>query len=282
MALLAALVLQLAPEDAVRKLIEQLSSDRIEARAEAYRKLEEIGRPALPQLQKAALDSDGEVASRARTLLVRIPIREHLTPALISSVDAIYDRLALGDWTPVFLDLATDLRQPDDRRRYPGVRADDLSFMAPMAVTAAKTEADKNAVCQAIGRLQLKTAIPNVVDLLGDELASVRSNAAAALRDADARDRIPALRPLLSDPSTLVRTVAAHALGRLGDRESVPALRRMLADDNANVRWWAVRALGDLRAREALDDVEALKGNDPSDFVRRVAAEVSSQLRQKP
>ncbi len=281
MALALALLLQLVPEEGIRKLIEQLSAEKIEARSEAYRKLEEIGRPAIPLLEKAALDPDGEVASRARTLLVRIPIREHLTPALLSGVSGIYDRLALGDWTPVFLDLASDQRQPEDRRRYPGIRTEDLSYLAPMAVMNARTEGDKVSVCQAVGRLQLRSAIAPVVVLLKDELPSVRSNAIGAIRDAGARDQASALRPFLSDPSHLVRTVAAHALGRLGDRESIPALLGMLSDANANVRWWAVHALGDLQAREALGEIDALK-EDENGFVRQVAKEVAGQLRQKP
>jgi len=277
-AFFVALVMQLAPEDAVRRLIEQLSAEKIEARAEAYRKLEEIGRPALPLLQKAALDNDGEVASRARTLLVRIPIREHLTPALLNSVAGIYDRLALGDWTPVFLELAADLKQPVEARRYRGVRTDDLSFMAPLAVDAAKTEADRIAVCQAVGRLQLKAATANVVALLKDDRFLVRSNAVGALRDADARDQAAVLRPLLSDPHALVRSVAAHTLGRFEDKGAVPGLRTLLVDENANVRWWAVHALGELRATDALGDLEKLIG-DPNDSVRRIVVETLKSLR---
>jgi HEAT repeat protein len=276
--LLAALVLGLSQEDAVRKLIEQLSSDRIEARAEAYRKLEAIGRPALALLEKASEDSDGEVASRARTLLVRIPIRERLTPALVAAVDGIFDRLALGDWMPVFLDLTADLRQPVERRRYPGVRAEDLAFMAPLAVGAARTEPDRVAVCQAVGRLQLRTAMPNVA-LLKDDRFAVRSNAIGAIRDADARDQASAVRPLLADPHELVRSVAAHTLGRFGDRESVPGLRKLLGDESANVRWWAIKAIGELKAREAAPDLSRLQ-DDPNDAVRRVAKETLSQLRQ--
>jgi HEAT repeat protein len=279
--LLAALVLGLFQEDAVRKLIEQLSSDKIEIRADAYRKLEAIGRPALALLEKASADSDGEVASRARTLLVRIPIRERLTPSLLSAVDGIFDRLALGDWVPVFLDLTADLRQPPERRRYPGVRAEDLAFMAPSAVDGARTEADRIAVCQAVGRLQLKTAIPNVVGLLKDERFVVRSNAVGAIRDADARDQALAIRPLLGDPHPLVRSVAAHALGKLGDQEAVPGLRKLLDDENANVRWWAVQAIGELKARDAAQDLRRLE-DDPNDAVRRIATETLSQLRQKP
>ena len=281
MGLLAALVLQLSQEEAVRRLIEQLSADRIEARAEAYRKLEEIGRPALPQLEKAARDSDGEVATRARALLVRIPIRERLTPALLHSVEGIYDRLAQGDWVPVFLALAADLRLPADDRRYRDVRAEDLAFMAPAAIDSARTESDRVAVCQAVGRLRLKSAVPSLVVLLKDEAAAVRTGAVGAIRDTGATDQAAALRPLLADPVPVVRSVAADALGRLGDREAVPALRRLLADEAADVRWWTVHALGELRAADAAGDLDRLSG-DPDESVRRVARETLRQLREKP
>jgi len=170
MPVLAALFLLLSQDETIRALIDQLSSERIEARAEAFRKLEAIGRPALPLLEKAAQDPDGEVSSRAKTLLVRIPIRERLTPALVDNVRGVYERLAQGEWKEVFLELASDLRQPAERRRFPGVRPEDLSFMAPMAVQRAGTETEKNAVCEAVGRCRLTSAMPDVVRLLKDDL----------------------------------------------------------------------------------------------------------------
>ena len=147
-------------DDAVRKLIEQLSAESIDARAEAFRKLEAVGRPALPLLEKAALDPDGEVASRAKTLLVRIPIRERLTPALVDHLKDIYERLAQGEWKLVFLEVATDLRMSDERRKYPGVRAEDLSFMAPMALQKAETDTDRMSICEAIGRCRSSPRCP--------------------------------------------------------------------------------------------------------------------------
>jgi HEAT repeat protein len=279
MLLLAAMLL-VPQEDAVRALIEQLSADRIEARAEAFRKLEAIGRPALPLLEKAALDRDGEVSSRARTLLVRIPIRERLTPTLIDQVQGIYERLAEGQWRQVFLEVATDLRQPPDRRRYPGVRPEDLSFMAPLAVGKAETDGDKMAVCEAVGRCRLKTALPEISRLLKDPQFTVRANAAAAIRDAGSAEDAGGLRALLADPHPVVRSVAAHAVARLGDKESVPALAALLRDESKNVRWWAIRALGDLDARERAGEIERLR-DDADESVRRAAEETAASLRKK-
>ncbi|MBI3857923.1 MAG: HEAT repeat domain-containing protein [Planctomycetes bacterium] len=279
-ALLALLAL-LPQDEAVRKLIEQLSADNIEARAEAYRKLEAIGRPALPLLEKAALDPDGEVSSRAKTLLVRIPIREHLTPALVDHVRGIYERLAQGEWKQVFLEIATDLRLPDDRRRYSGVRPEDLSFMAPMALQRAETDTDKMSVCEAIGRCGLKSAMPEVVRLLSSEQYMVRANAAAAIRDAGAREKAGEIRKLVADPHPVVRSVAAHTLGRLGAKDAVPDLVTLLRDASPDVEWWAVRSLGELGAKEAVGDIERL-ASDPNETVRRVAAETAAALLKVP
>ncbi len=250
MAALIAVGLLVQTDETVRALIEQLSADRIEARAEAFRKLEAIGRPALPLLERAALDRDGEVASRAKTLLVRIPIRERLTPTLVEQVQGIYERLAAGQWRQVFLELATDLRQPKDRRRYPAIRSEDLSFMAPLAVAKAETDGDKMAVCEAVGRCRLKSAMPEISRLLKDPQFTVRANAAAAIRDAGSTEHAGDLRPLLADPHPVVRSVAAHAVGRLGDKESIPALEALLRDESKDVQWWAARALTDLRAAQ--------------------------------
>jgi HEAT repeat protein len=279
MEVLAALLLLLPQEETVRRLIEQLSADRIEARAEAFRRLEGIGRPALPLLEEAAKDPDDEVASRAKTLLVRIPIRERLTPALVDHVHGIFERLAQGEWKEVFLELAADLRQPAERRRFPAVRPEDLSFMAPLAVRRAATDSEKNAVCEAVGRCRLKSAMPEVVRLLADDAYMVRANALAAIRDAGAAEHAADLRPRLRDPHPVVRSVAAHALGRLSVREATPELEALLKDPSADVRWWTVRALGELGAKDAVPEIEKLRA-DPNDAVRRVAEETTNALRR--
>lgn len=279
MTALLAFVLLAPQDDVVRRLIEQLSADSIDARAEAFRKLEEIGRPALPLLEKAALDPDDELASRAKRLLVRIPIRERLTPALVDQVKGIYERLAQGEWKQVFLDIATDLRLPDDRRRYPGVRPEDLSFMAPLALQKAETDGDRMSICEAIGRCRLKSAMPEVVRLLKSDQYMVRANAAAAIRDAGAKENVGDVRGLVADDHPVVRSVAAHALGRLGAREAAPDLLKLLRDPSPDVQWWAIRSLGDLGATEALEHIERLR-DAPQESVRRVAAETSALLRK--
>jgi HEAT repeat protein len=282
MLVLAALVLlQVPQEDAIRALIEQLGSDQIAARGEALKQLEKIGRAAIPALSKAAEDRDVEISSRARAALDRLTIREFLTPNLERAVPGLESRLLIGEWREIFVELAADFRLPEGQRRYTGVRADDLSRMAPMAILRARTESERIGVCEAVGRLRLKSAFPALFDFLKDEHPIVRMSVVTAARDADAREHAAALRPGLEDPHPLVRSVAAHALGRFGDRDSIPALRKLLGDAASNVRYWSVRSLGDLRAAEALPDLAGLR-DDPDASVRRVAEETLPLLQRKP
>jgi peptidyl-prolyl cis-trans isomerase A (cyclophilin A) len=53
----------------VRELLRKLRSDQVEERDAAQKKLQDIGTPAIPELLKAAQDSDADYAARAGTLL---------------------------------------------------------------------------------------------------------------------------------------------------------------------------------------------------------------------
>jgi HEAT repeat protein len=151
--------------------------------------------------------------------------------------------------------------------------------MAPLAVQRAATESEKNAVCEAVGRCRLKSAMPEIVRLLKDESYMVRANALAAIRDAGAVENSADVRGRMQDPHPVVRSVAAHALGRLGVKEASPDLEGLLKDGHPDVRWWAVRALGELGARESAPEIEKLRA-DPSESVRRVAEETAAALKK--
>jgi hypothetical protein len=280
-------------------LVEKLRSERIEEREEAFRALEELGRPARAALEKAAGDADEEVAARIRDLLKRIAARETVTAAVLRILPSVVDRLTRGDFCEVFLEIAADLDASP--RRYPGLAAADLERLAGPALREAKTAELRAAVCHHASRHRLRGAGPEAVPLLRDpdptvrskafqtvtslgtaeavgplrellrsEEATLRLAAAAALRDLGSRESAGAIRPLLRDPDAHVRSVAAHALGRLGAREAVAELVGLLRDSDADVRWWTIHALAELRASEAAASVAALR-EDPSDPVRRAA-----------
>jgi HEAT repeat protein len=289
-------------------LVERLRSDTIEEREQAFLRLEELGRTAIPLLERAARDPDEEVSRRARELLVRIPAREHLTPAVIRTVPGAVDRVARGDAADVFVEIDEDLRRAAAERRFGALGPADLEKLLPAALGQARGAGGRFAVCEAAGRRGLRTGFAEMVALLRDETLrscaaqtlrrleareavgallpltgdadpQARMAAAALLRDLGARDQARAFVPLLRDPNATVRSIAVHALSRFGATEAVPDLRALLRDESGDVRWWAVRALADLRAREAAPEIAALRA-DPSPLVRRAAEEALASLGQ--
>ena len=71
--MVAAAFVLLALQGQAEELIERLRSDSVEERTRAAKGLEALGAAALPALQKAAIDSDAEVAARARAVLQSLP-----------------------------------------------------------------------------------------------------------------------------------------------------------------------------------------------------------------
>ena len=76
------------------ELVIRLRSDSLEEREKATRRLKEMGKAALPALEKAARDKDVEVASRARHLLKVHGVREKLSEGLLKAMPGVEDRLA--------------------------------------------------------------------------------------------------------------------------------------------------------------------------------------------
>ena len=127
------LALLLIPQEA-RELIEKLRSDQIEERDEAARKLKELGKPALRDLDQATKDKDPEVASRARQLIRVIRGVDQLTPSLTKLFPELEVRLGAGtdqDWTVAFL-AALNV----------GLKKEDLEPLAARAVRGAATRSN--------------------------------------------------------------------------------------------------------------------------------------------
>ena len=62
-------------DDEIRRLIVQLGSDDFDQREAAAKRLQRIGKPALPHLKAALQSPDAEISSRARLLISRIEVR---------------------------------------------------------------------------------------------------------------------------------------------------------------------------------------------------------------
>ena len=74
--------------------MEKLRSDDIKEREAAMRQLKELGRAAVPELEKAAKDPETEVAGRARFLLRLFAVRDLITPGLKKAMPGIEEQLA--------------------------------------------------------------------------------------------------------------------------------------------------------------------------------------------
>ena len=86
---------------------------------------------------------------------------------------------------------------------------------------------------------------------LKDEDTNIREYAALAIGILDGRSQVPQLVAALKDPEDGVRGAAATALGKVGTAADGKNLIPLLADESAEVRRRVLQALGVLRVREA-------------------------------
>ena len=97
---------------------------------------------------------------------------------------------------------------------------------------------------------------PDLLALLGDDLARVRRSAAIATGRVGLREGIaPLAETLAGDADPAVRQAAAFALGLIGDAEGGAPLRRALGDPDALVQGRAAEALGLIGDAAAAGDV---------------------------
>jgi HEAT repeats len=96
-------------------------------------------------------------------------------------------------------------------------------------------------------RMDIRDALPALIDALQDTDDSVRAWAAGAIgRIGPAAARaVPALVALLANPEEGSRNLACLALGGIGPpaRDALPALRQALSDPSADVRRFAQHAI---------------------------------------
>jgi HEAT repeat protein len=116
----------------------------------------------------------------------------------------------------------------------------------------------QSAAAWVLGWLGLSNTVPSLrATALNPHLeVTVRGHATEALGVMQAREAVPDLITLLSDSSPELRYWAAYALGQIGDSVSIPALERMASTDVAvlphdrSLKQEALDALAAIRTRE--------------------------------
>jgi HEAT repeat protein len=128
--------------------------------------------------------------------------------------------------------------------------------------------------------LQLPGSVHGLVSDLVQGTAAERRMARQALVDIGAQ-AVPALSRELESPLASVRCEAAKALKDIGDTSAAPALVRALEDDDASVRRLAVRGLVGLGHAALIPLLEALEQSADSMRMREGTRRVLRTLLQE-
>ncbi len=237
------------PAKQVRELVEKLRSESIEEREDATKKLKELGRAALPELEKAAGNGEAEVRIRVGRLLRAIPIAEKLTHDLKRMKPGVEDRLASPDdhaWTEVLLEAWDGLGSK--------LSGDDLDFLSATALHAATSVEERRRLCEIAGERGCRPAIPELILYLKDRNPTTCQNAIRALVKLHARSAWPDLVRLLNHSEEFTRGIAADALRDLQAHEAIPEVTKLLRARDPEARKNAVTLLGHLQKTVVLLD----------------------------
>jgi len=222
-------VLQEKQDEELRRigeLIRKLGSEVLEEREEATQELRGLVEKAEEQLKQAAESPDAERAVRARELLAGLGARRELTENLLRAVPGLEWRLSAGGgtWAEVFLELMDEEGDPTKAR----ITKADLERLGGGALERARTEGEAVEIIARVGMSELTGLAPSLSRSLGDRREDVRSMAAWALGELEAKDcveelvlywRIGNLRWCFA-PRRAWRALALRAGSRLFWRES--------------------------------------------------------------
>lgn len=288
--MLLALLLAFVQADPA-KLVDSLGSDRIQDREAAVRSLKDLGKAALPALQKAARSSDPELSERAKKVLRLIDIGSTLTPALRKAVPDAEERLDSGRAAESFCHIAGFDAQ--GFLRCPTLTSDDLETPARMAL---QEKEPSTAVLDAVDRWRLKTVAPRMRELLAAKHdAQIHLRAACILcRTLEPSDVPPLIRVvwtfghLVGDTNALAhraRWTSLHAVAQWkGTPEAaglVKKLKPFLTSKSSGWAEGAVRMLTVLDAQDAIPDLVPLIEERTPGEVRIASVQALSALGAK-
>ena len=225
----------LAPEQAVPRLLAVLKDPNPEQRRTAAQSLGKIARKeAVPALVEALRDPDAGVRRYAAWALGMIgedavgPDRSPLASLLFDPDPGVREAAAMA--LGLTGDTQAGIELLLERLQEPAIPADA-----------------KRLAAASLGGMEARTAVPFLTKLLADRDAQVRRWAVAALGEiADQETVAPLSRVLTKDPDPGVRIEAAFRLGKFGGVAARPALTAALKDANEDVRRLANAAIKEL------------------------------------
>lgn len=178
-----------------------------------------------------------------------------------SATDKIIFKRALSDLASYDTTVRVDAAQTMACVRH------ELSVKALVDQMACESSAQVRRECiKALGKLEMKEAIPAVERALEDEIGSVRLAAVWGLYHLAGIESVPELIRMFTDKSEEVRRRAATCIGWMGQEELAVELLPLLDDNSASVRRAAAEAMGNLCSRKVVSSlIEQL--NDPVDSV---------------
>jgi HEAT repeat protein len=267
--LIVSLLVCLLQADDAPSLVEKLRSEKPEERTAAALKLKELGRAAVPALERASREPDLELAEQAKYLLKVIPLREKLTPEIFQVLPQLEERLVRGEWTGALMDAFRPGK--NGQPIHQGLKKKDLEVLVGPVVAAEKDQYLRQVAIRLVGDLQLRAVLPTVAGLLGDPDPAVRAAALAVIGQLRAREHAAAVRSMLQDRDPKVATQAVEALKLLEGKEAVPDFTLLLADIRMEVRGSAMRVLQELGAKGSAHAIAALV-KDPDLYLRAFAA----------
>jgi HEAT repeat protein len=160
---------------------------------------------------------------------------------------------AVTRWTRILAAAALALAPAPLMAQAPSAEAPPLSnaggalqSLAAQTKDAARPEAERIPLIEALGQWETEQVRPTLLDLLADPLPGIRAAAARAL---GWRGNVPAISALRAraeapDEDKLVRASALEALGKVGDESVRGVLETATKDPDAKVREAALRGLG--------------------------------------
>lgn len=126
----------------------------------------------------------------------------------------------------------------------------------------------KEILCDILGELHAKMAVPALISCLDDPSPGVRSSAADALAKIGSPRAGEALLRRFSGEETEdeVRRMIALALGAVGYQPAIPKLIEALADPDSSLRGSVAWSLGALRANEAIDVLQQVLASETNPY----------------